>query len=128
MAKRKEKAAGYSRAYPASVPIGPFFEKQMLDPEFRQAYEELEPEFELVRQLIDLRNKRGVTQTELARRVGAKQPSIARLEGRGKSTDLNFLGRVAKALDARLEIKIVPHKASPERAAGGSKRTRTKRA
>jgi ribosome-binding protein aMBF1 (putative translation factor) len=101
-----------TKRYPASVPIEPFFEEQMRDPEFRQAYEELEPEFQLVRQLIDLRLKRGVSQTELARRVGVKQPSIARLEGRGKTTDLKFLGRVAKALDARLEVRLVPHKTS----------------
>ncbi|HET7087832.1 MAG TPA: helix-turn-helix domain-containing protein [Anaerolineae bacterium] len=52
-----------------------------------------------------------MSQTELARRVGVKQPSIARLEGRGKTTNLNFLGRVAKALDARLEVRLVPRKA-----------------
>ncbi|HLF26582.1 MAG TPA: helix-turn-helix transcriptional regulator [Anaerolineae bacterium] len=100
------------QVHAASAPIEPFFQEQMRDPEFRRAYEELEPEFELVRQLIDLRIKRGVSQTELARRVGVKQPSIARLEGRGKTTDLNFLGRVAKALDARLEVRLVPREAS----------------
>jgi ribosome-binding protein aMBF1 (putative translation factor) len=96
------------RAYRASVPTGPFFEEQMRDPEYRRAYEELEPEFEVVRQLIDLRLKQKISQSELARRVGVPQPSIARLEGRGKTKDLAFLGRVAKALDARLEIRLVP--------------------
>ncbi len=95
----------------ASVPIKSFFERQMQDPEFRQAYEELEPEFQVVRQLIDLRRRRQMSQTEVARRVGVKQPSIARLEGRGKSKDLSFLGRVAQALDARLEIRLVPREA-----------------
>lgn len=113
--KRRETPASRGQAaphvYAASVPIEPFFQEQMRDPEFRRAYEELEPEFELVRQLIDLRIKRGMSQTELARRVGVKQPSIARLEGRGKTTNLNFLGRVAKALDARLEVRLVPRKA-----------------
>ncbi len=82
--------------------------ERMQDPEYRREYDALEPEFELVRQLIDLRLKRKWTQSELARRVGVQQPSIARLEGRGKTKDLVFLGRVAKALDARLEIKLVP--------------------
>ena len=97
--------------YPPSAPYEVYFEERMKDPEFRQAYEELEPEFALVRQLIDLRLKHNLTQTELARRVGVKQPSIARLEGRGQTRDLVFLGRVAKALDAKLEIRLVPIKA-----------------
>ncbi len=39
----------------ASAPIEPFFEAYMKDPEFQRAYEELELEFEIVRQLIELR-------------------------------------------------------------------------
>ena len=109
--KRTKRRETVPHVYAASVPIEPFFQEQMRDPEFRRAYEELEPEFELVRQLIGLRIKRGVSQTELARRVGVKQPSIARLEGRGKTTNLSFLGRVAKALDARLEVRLVPREA-----------------
>lgn len=99
------------RGRTASVPIEPMFEQQLRDPEFRHAYEELEPEFKIVRQLIDLRLKRGWTQAQLAERVGTRQPNIARLEGRGHSQNLSFLERVANALGARVEVQIVPREA-----------------
>ena len=78
--------------------------EQLRDPEFREAAEELEPAYQVAR----LRVLRGLTQKELAKLVGTRQPSIARLE-RGKSEPrLSFLRKVAKALGARLEIQLVP--------------------
>jgi DNA-binding XRE family transcriptional regulator len=78
------------------------------DPEFIAALAELEPGYQIAR----LRIARGLTQTQLAQKVGTKQPSIARLE-KGESTpSLAFLEKLAKALDARLEVRIVPQKDS----------------
>jgi ribosome-binding protein aMBF1 (putative translation factor) len=115
------------RVYSTGVPWRAYLDKQLENPEFRAEYDALEPEFALIQQLIDIRNKRGLSQRQLAERAGMKQPVIARLES-GRAAGFKTLKRLAEALDARLEIKIVPHKASPERAASGSKRTRTKRA
>ena len=82
--------------------------EQMRDPEFRAAYEALEPEFELARQVIRLRLQRGLTQKELAERVGTQQSGISRLEGMNQMPSLSFLRRVAEALDARVQIRLVP--------------------
>lgn len=49
-----------------------------------------------------------MTQAELADKVGTRQPSIARLENGGSLPSLSFLERIANALDAQIEIKIVP--------------------
>ena len=77
---------------------------QMKDPEFRAAVEELEPAYQVAR----LRILRGLTQQQLAERVGTRQPSIARLEsGRGEPK-LGFLKRVAGALGEKVEVRIVP--------------------
>jgi predicted transcriptional regulator len=77
--------------------------EQMQDPEFRAAYEALEPAYQIAR----LRILRGLTQEQLAEKVG-KQPSIARLESGRSTPSLDFLRRVAEALDAQVEIRIVP--------------------
>ncbi len=103
------------REYPPSVPLETVMAKHMKNPEFRRAYEELEPEFAIIRQIIDLRLKRRMTQAELARRMGTVQPSIARTESRGQVKNLDYLQRIAKALDARLEVRLVPRKASTKR-------------
>lgn len=106
------------RAYPPSVPIDKYFNERMKDPEFRRAYDELEPEFAIIKQIIDLRLKRKMTQTELARRAGTPQPSIARLESRGQVKNLDYLRRIAKALNARVEVRLVPSKASGKHGQG----------
>ncbi len=106
------------KKYPASVSIEPYFKKQMKNAAFRRAYEELEPEFAIIRQIIDLRLKRRITQAQLAKRMGTAQPSIARMESRGKVKNLDYLQRIAKALDAKLEVRLVPRAASGTRKNG----------
>jgi ribosome-binding protein aMBF1 (putative translation factor) len=54
--------------------------KELKDQEFRKEYEELEEEFEIAKQVIELRIKKGMTQKELAEKVNTSQSCIARLE------------------------------------------------
>jgi DNA-binding XRE family transcriptional regulator len=106
------------RSYSPSVPWS--LEEHLKDPEVKAAYDALEGEFALIRQLIDLRIKRGLSQRQLAKRAEMQQPTIARLEG-GRTASLKTLRRVAEALDARVEVRLVPREAS------GGKRARQKR-
>jgi DNA-binding XRE family transcriptional regulator len=69
--------------------------------------------FELGYQLTRLRLLRGMTQAELADKVGTRQLSIARLENGSSMPSLSFLERIAAALDAEVEIKIRPRTAHP---------------
>jgi len=78
----------------------------MEDPVFRQAYEDLEPEYQLVRAIIEQRKLKGMTQAELARKVGTRQSAIARLESGTYNPSLQFLKKVAKALDVKIEISL----------------------
>lgn len=108
------------RAYSPGAPWRDYLDEQLKDPAFRAEYEALEPEFALIRQLIDLRRARGLSQRQLAERAEMQQPTIARLEG-GRMAGLRTLRRVAEALDARVEVRLVPREAS------GGKRARQKR-
>jgi len=49
-----------------------------------------------------------LTQAQLAKIVGTRQPSIARLENGTSTPSLSFLERIATALDAQIELQIVP--------------------
>lgn len=78
--------------------------QKMNDPEFLAAIEELEPGYQIAR----LRMLRGLTQTQLAEMVGTRQPSIARLENGTSAPSLSFLNKIAAALNARIEVKLIP--------------------
>ncbi|MEO5363365.1 MAG: helix-turn-helix domain-containing protein [Magnetococcus sp. DMHC-8] len=84
----------------------------MADPEFKQAYDALDDEFRLFDELLVARKKAGMTQAQVAERMGNSTPSVARLEsGGGKakhSPSISTLRRYAEAVGCRLEIRLVP--------------------
>lgn len=51
------------------------------DPQVRAEYDALEDEFALIAQLIEARARAGLTQAQLAQRMGTQQAAVARLEG-----------------------------------------------
>ncbi|MEK9167699.1 MAG: helix-turn-helix transcriptional regulator [Patescibacteria group bacterium] len=83
-----------------------FLAKQLRDPEFKKAYDDLAPEFELASQIIDARLKKGLSQAELAEKMGTKQSAIARLESVDYNPSLKMLKRVAKATETRLKVSL----------------------
>jgi DNA-binding XRE family transcriptional regulator len=76
--------------------------EQMEEQGVRAEYQRLEPGFAVAR----LRMMRGLTQQELAERVGTHQSSISRLESGEQEPSLSFLRRVVYALNGRLEVRI----------------------
>jgi transcriptional regulator with XRE-family HTH domain len=79
-------------------------------PATRREYERLEPVYRLVSDLIRLRHECGVTQGELARRVGTRQPAIARLEAGRAVPSLDLVCRLADALDADVRVQVEPRR------------------
>lgn len=77
--------------------------EKLKDEEFVATAEALEPGYQIAR----LRIQRGLTQAQLAELVGTRQPSIARLENGSSKPSLNFLNKVASALNARIEIRLL---------------------
>ena len=82
----------------------------MKEPKYRNAYEALEKEFTLAKAVIDVRNRAGLTQEELARRMGTTQPAIARLEGGRTRPSLRTLQRLAEAAGCRLLVSFEPRR------------------
>lgn len=88
-------------------PFSELKDRLLADNELRAAYEEMEPEFELIASLIELRRHRGLSQEELARTIGTRQPAIARIEsGRYHGMSVATLEKLAKALKAKLVIRF----------------------
>lgn len=83
------------------------FKNQLLKNKgIKKAYDELGPEFALVEMIIEKRLKRGLTQKQLAVKIGTKQPVISRLERGAYNPSIKFLHRVADALGAELKVSI----------------------
>ena len=71
-----------------------------------KAYEDIGPEFELVKMIIQKRIKRGLTHKDLARQIGTKQSAISRLESGSYNPSFSFLQKVGEALDAKFKISL----------------------
>ena len=79
--------------------------QQMKDPEFA-AYDELEVQYAFARQVIAARLAAGITQAELAQRVGTSQANISKLEHGTLNPSFDMARRVAVGLGKRLNITI----------------------
>jgi len=75
--------------------------KLLSDPAVRAEYDALEPEFSLIRQMLDLRLKEGLSQRALAERAGVPQSTVARIES-GQPAKTTTLFRIASALNVRV--------------------------
>ena len=83
------------------------FKKHLLkDKTIKRAYDELGSEFEVVALLIKKRLEKGLTQKELARRIGTKQSAISRLESGTYNPTLGFLNKVAGGLNTRVKVSL----------------------
>jgi transcriptional regulator with XRE-family HTH domain len=83
--------------------------KWLKDPVYRAAYEELGPEFELARAMIEARARAGLTQEQLASRMRTTQSVVARLEGGRVRPSTRTLERFAEATGTRLRIIFEPN-------------------
>lgn len=88
--------------------------------EIQKAYDALEDEFVVLDEVLKARASAGLTQAELAARVGTTQSVIARLESRASkhSPSVATLQRYARALGYRLQIKFVKLQGSTRRGTG----------
>ncbi len=81
--------------------------KILADPEVKKAYDDLEVEYQIISDIIRLRNKKKITQKQLAVRMGTTQSALSRFEiGGRRNPSLNFLKRLADALGTKLEVRL----------------------
>ena len=77
------------------------------DPEFREIWENNTGRRELVKQIIALRIQEHLTQKDLAEKIKTNQSVISRLESGKYNPSVDFLIRVGKALNKKVEINFV---------------------
>ena len=85
-------------------------EEQLKDEEFRKIYEDMQPEFDIIRAMVDARISQNLTQKELAERTGIHQADISKLENGTRNPTINLLKRLAEGMDMVLKIEFIPKK------------------
>ncbi len=90
-------------------PLKRFKARALARPDVREAYEALGAEFAFLDEILKARAEAGLTQAQVAERVGTTQSAIARLESGAlkHSPSIATLQKYAKALGCRVEVKFV---------------------
>lgn len=87
------------------------FKKEMLNnSEVKQEYDLLEPEFNIIQAMIDTRKQQDLTQKELSQRTGITQADISRIENGTRNPSLEMLKRLAKGMEMKLKLELIPDK------------------
>ena len=82
-------------------------EKELLsDPEVKKEYDRLVPRYAVISEVISARLKKGLTQKEVAKKLGTKQSAIARLESGSVNPSLEFLQKIAQVMGYKLKISL----------------------
>lgn len=89
--------------------IKEFRKRALARPEVRREYDRLADEFAFLDDILRARAESGLTQAEVAIRIGTTQSAVARLEsaGGGHSPSLATLQRYASALGYKLQVRLV---------------------
>ena len=121
--------------------LNEMLENQMQDEKFRKEYEEMQPEFDVIRAIVDARTSQNLTQKELSERTGINQADISKLENGTRNPSVSLLKRLAEGMGMVLKIEFIqnrkfdgfgqrklPNKnASPERMRKVGRGSRSKR-
>ncbi len=82
--------------------------EQLKNPDFKAEYDALEPEFQIIKAMLDGRNQLNLTQKDLAELSGITQADISRLENGNANPSIRTLKKLAAAMNMALDIRFVP--------------------
>lgn len=82
--------------------------EQLKEPEFKKEWDDIQPEMDVIRAMIDARIKQNLTQKELAARTGIDQADISKLENGTRNPTLKLLKKLATGMGMQLKIEFVP--------------------
>lgn len=82
--------------------------QQLQNPEFKAEWDALEPEFQIIKAMIDGRKEKNITQKELANITGITQADISRIETGNSNPSIQTLQRLAAGLGMRIKLEFIP--------------------
>ena len=85
-----------------------YLQEQLKDEQFKKEWDDIQPEMDVIRAMIDARIEQNLTQKELAARTGINQADISKLENGTRNPSLKLLKRLAHGMGMQLKIEFVP--------------------
>jgi len=83
-----------------------YLNEQLKNPVFKKYYDEYGRQLEIAYRILELRKSKGLSQKDLAEKVGTKQSNIARIESGKQNFSIGTLERIAKVLGCGLKISL----------------------
>lgn len=87
--------------------------EKMKDAAFAKAYDEIQPEMNVIRAMIEARTSQNLTQKQLAEKTGIAQTEISRLENGTRNPSIKLLQRLAEGMGMVLDVQFRPKETSP---------------
>ena len=85
-----------------------YLQEQLKNPDVKKEWDDLQPEMDVIRAIVDARTSQNMTQKELAERTGINQADISKLENGTRNPSVNLLKRLADGMGMALKIEFVP--------------------
>lgn len=82
--------------------------RALSNPEVKQEYDALQPEYDIIQAMIDARLSQNITQKELSERTGITQADISRIERGTRNPSLAMMKRIAEGLGMQLKLEFIP--------------------
>jgi len=82
-------------------------EESLQNPEFKDEWDKLELRYAVIKQLIKIRNSYNLSQAQLAQKLNTTQAVISRIENGTVNIGIDFIERLAKAFDKKIEFRLV---------------------
>lgn len=82
--------------------------QQMKDPEFKAEWDASEAEYQIIKTMLEARQRKNITQKQLSDATGIAQADISRIENGNANPSLQTLVRLAEGLGAKLKIEFIP--------------------
>ena len=78
------------------------------DPVVKAAYDELQPEYDIIQAMVDARKSQNMTQKDLSEATGITQADISRIENGTRKPSLGMVKRLAAGMGMRLKLEFIP--------------------
>lgn len=95
-----------SRKIQKVIDFQQYLKEELKDPVFRSYYEEYGKQLEIAYQILQLRKKQGLSQVQLAQKLGTTQSNVARMEAGQQNFTTDTLQKIASAFRRELKIQF----------------------